>query len=223
MRQDKEEVFLLRRQGKSYREIQKELGMSRSTVSLWLKDVEWSKKIKNKLVIKHDIALVEKMKKMTKIAGEKRLQMYKNKREEALQSYELFCKDQLFISGLMVYWGEGDSKLENGKIRVANSNPLMIKLFYLFLKKYLPEIAIKAKIYLILYPDLNDEVCKVYWSSIVGIPLDNFFKSQYIKGHSVHRRLKYGVGNIIISSRAYKEVVHTWLEIKKEEIKLVRV
>jgi len=166
MRQDKEKAFLLRRQGKSYREIQKDLGMSRSTVSLWFKDIGWSKKIKKNLVKKHDMALVEKMKKMTERAGEKRLQLYKNKREEAVRLYEQFSRDQLFTSGLMVYWGEGDSKLENGKIRVANSNPLMIKLFYLFLKKYLPEIAIKSKIYLILYPDLNDDVCKRYWSSI---------------------------------------------------------
>ena len=176
MRQDKEQVFVLRKQGKSYREIQKKLGMSKSTVSLWLKDVGWSRQIKKRLVKKHNFFLKEKMKKMTERANEKRLELYKDKRKDAVRSYKQFKNEQLFIAGLMVYWGEGDSNLENGKIRVANSNPLMIKLFYLFLKKYFPVIVEKSKIYLILYPDLNDEVCKRYWSDIVGIPLDNFFK-----------------------------------------------
>lgn len=223
MRPDKNKAFQLRKQGKSYREIKKILNISKSTISIWFRDVKWSKQIKDKLTKKNTASLSGRMKKMAKKAQEKRLLLYKEKREQAVKSYQKFKKDPLFIAGLMIYWGEGDSKLENGMIRVANSNPVMIRLFNQFLKKYFPEISQRAKVYLILYPDLDDNKCKKHWSRIVGIPLDKFFKSQYIKGHSPYRRLMYGIGNIIISSRANKEVIYTWLKIKQQEIKLARV
>ncbi len=223
MRHDKSKAFQLRRQGKSYREIQKMLYISRSTISVWFGDVKWSQKIKKRLTKKNNAGLKERMKRMAEKARGKRLKLYRDKREQAIKMYEQFKKDQLFIAGLMIYWGEGDGKLENGKIRVANSNPFILKLFYQFLKKYFSEISQRAKMYLILYPDLDDDKCKKYWSHTIGIPLDKFFKSQYIRGRSLHRRLMCGVGNIIVSSRADKEIIYTWLKIKQEEIKHMRV
>ena len=33
----------------------------------------------------------------------------------------------------MLYWGEGDKKVENSQVKLSNSEPGMIKVFYLFL------------------------------------------------------------------------------------------
>ena len=46
MRYDQPEVFELRKQGKTYREIQKLLGISRGTLCDWFRDQEWSTHIK---------------------------------------------------------------------------------------------------------------------------------------------------------------------------------
>lgn len=43
MRQDKETAKNLRKLGKSYREIEEELGIPRSTLSDWFGSEEWSK------------------------------------------------------------------------------------------------------------------------------------------------------------------------------------
>ena len=81
------------------------------------------------------------------------------------------------------------------------------------------EISKKAKIYLILYPDLNDKQCKEIWSKKVGISTDKFFKSTIIKGRCPTKRLSYGIGNLIIVNRAYKEIIINWVKlIKKENI-----
>ena len=108
-------------------------------------------------------------------------------------------------------------------MRVTNSNSLLVKNFYLFIKKFLPQVFQKTKMYLVLYPDLNDCKCKEHWSKMVGVPLDRFYKSQYIKGRSAKRILLFGVGTLIVSSRAYKEMIIHWLELRKKEISLVRV
>ena len=42
MRKDKEYIFSLRKEGKTYRQIQKEVVVSRATLSAWFKDIEWN-------------------------------------------------------------------------------------------------------------------------------------------------------------------------------------
>jgi len=219
MRKDKNLAIKLRKSGKSYEEIYKLTNIPKSTLSDWFSDIAWSKKTKESL---SKIARKNASKRMTIISHKKREERkkhYKEKRNLSKKLFEKFKKENLFIAGLMLYWGEGDSKLTNGAIRIANSDPLMLKLFYKFLKVYLIEISKKAKIYLILYPDLNDKQCKEIWSKKVGISTDKFFKSTIIKGRCPTKRLSYGIGNLIIVNRAYKEIIINWVKlIKKENI-----
>ncbi|TSC84377.1 MAG: Uncharacterized protein G01um101413_672 [Parcubacteria group bacterium Gr01-1014_13] len=223
MRPDIKTAIKLRKAGKSYNEISRVLKISKSTLSLWFRDYKWSDKVKISLQKLAREGARLRMKKMGLKNKKERMRMYSQMRKEASRSYKIFRKYPLFLEGLMIYWGEGDNKLENGQIRVANSNPLLIKNFHLFLKRYLSYLEPKIKMYLVLYPDLSDYECKNYWSKIVGLPLDRFFKSQYIKGRSTKRTLPFGIGTIIITSRRHKEIIMRWLELRKKEIQLARV
>lgn len=223
MRPDIKIAIKLRKAGQSYNEISKALKISKSTLNYWFKGRKWSDKVKVVLQKSAREGARLRMKEISLKSKRERQCLYNQMRKQASRLYKAFHKQQLFLEGLMIYWGEGDNKLENGKIRVANSNPLLIKNFYLFLKCYLPELEQKIKMYLVLYPDLNDQKCKKHWSKIVGVSLDRFFKSQYIKGRSSKRTLPFGIGTIIITSRRYKEIVIRWLELRKKEISLARV
>lgn len=217
MRPDKQTAIKLRKQGKSYQEIAVSIGVPKSTLSNWFSGVLWSEKTKNYL---SGLARDNARKRMTAISHKKRDELrnaYQKQRIIARKQFRKFIKGRLFVAGLMIYWGEGDSKLENGMIRVANSDPLMIRLFYKFLKTYLPEVSSKAKIYLVLYPDLNEETCQRHWSKEVGLPLDRFIKSSFIKGRHPTKRLSYGIGTLTVSNRLYKEQVMTWINLAKQE------
>ncbi len=217
MRQDKTKAIQLRKKGKSYQYISDFLNIPKSTLSNWFSNVEWSEKTKSNL---SKMARENARKRMMIISHKRRNELkenYKRQKIIAENQFKKFVKDKLFIAGLMIYWGEGDSKLENGMIRVANTDPLMIKLFYKFLQKYLPKISHKAKIYLILYPDLDDNKCKNYWSKEVGLSLNKFMGSSYIQGKCPTKRLSYGVGNITISSRLYKEQIIAWIKLVRRK------
>ena len=217
MRQDKQLAIKLRKDGKSYNEIANALDVSKSTLSNWFSKTVWSLETKEYLT---EIARVNSSKRMTIISHRRRASFQKDYKEQRLlaeKQFKNFVKDRLFVAGLMIYWGEGDSKLTNGIIRATNSDPLMIKLFYQFVKKYLPEVNDKAKIYLVLYPDLDDQKCKKHWSNIVGLPLDRFIKSSFIKGKHSSKRLAYGIGTLTINSRSYKEKIIKWIELIKNE------
>ncbi|MBI2410266.1 MAG: helix-turn-helix domain-containing protein [Candidatus Kerfeldbacteria bacterium] len=217
MRKDKARAIDLRKQGKSYNEISAALHIPKSTLSNWFACVQWSQMTKQHLSIIHRERSRKRMKALTDDIREKRNAAYAKRRNEAKKMYPQYQQDRLFIAGLMLYWGEGDRKLQNGCIRLANSDPDMLLIFHRFLKKYLPTIYKKTKAYLILYPDLEDKAIKTFWSRHIGVSLDKFYKTHYIKGRHASKRLPYGVCTIIIRSREYKEMIDEWLQLAKSD------
>lgn len=213
MRQDKDLAFKLRKDGKSYRDIHKELGVSRSTLCEWFKDAEWSKHIKKSNTTKNIILSSERL----KLLQEGRNKMLKDKYNkvelEAEKEFLVFKNDPLFMAGLMIYAGEGDKRSDHNS-RVSNSEFYIHKIFIRFAEKYLDIKREKVKISLILYPDLNVSDCIDKWSLELNIPRINFYKTQIIKGKEKTKKLQYGIGTSIISSTVViKKKIRKWLEL----------
>lgn len=113
----------------------------------------------------------------------------------------------------MLYWGEGDNK-PRGEVRLANIDSRMIKIFFKFLHKICRVPTEKIYLRLILYPDLQDEKCKKYWSKKTGVPLTQFTKSQIIYGKHPTKRLENGICIIgVRASGGLKEKIITWKDL----------
>lgn len=212
MRTDKDKAFALRRSGKSYSEIQWKLGVPKSTLSDWLRDVEWSEGLKKHLakdaVEKGRITL----RKLDRVRGVYLARVYAEAREEAKREFEHFKFYPLFIAGMAVYWGEGD-KLTKHIIRIANTDPGMIRVFLKFLVDVCGIARDRIRASLLLYPDLDDLECKKFWIKATNLHEGNFNKSVVIRGRHKTRRLQYGVCNITISSAYLKEKMMIWLSL----------
>jgi len=217
MRHDKEKAFILRREGKTYREIEKLLGMSRSTLCDWFKDEEWSRHIKKTNNAKSTKLSIERLGTMNSA----RAVMYKNKylefEREARVEYTIYKNNPLFAAGLMLYAGEGD-KASKGLIRFSNTDFSLHKVFLKFVEVFLKIPRNKIKISILLYPDLNTDECKTRWSKELNIPFINFYKPQVIQGRSVAKRLHFGVGSTIISNSFLKKKLFTWIEMSKVDL-----
>lgn len=214
MRHDQLKIFELRKQGKTYREIEKLLGVSLSTLSDWFKNEEWSqdiKKINREIHIKTSTDHLKKMNNDRRIMLEKK---YKEVEEEAEKEFKIYKNDPLFMAGLMVYAGEGDKSSRN-LTRISNSEFYLHLVFIRFSEKFLNIRRDKIKVWLLLYPDHIIENCIKIWSEKLGINKLNFNKSQVIQGKSKLRKLQYGVGNSIISSTSLKKKMMKWLELCK--------
>lgn len=217
MRKDREVAIKLRGQNKSYNEISRTLGISKSTLCFWFKGLGWSEEIKDGLAKNQRELQKSRIKLMTQANKEKWKKWHETCREKAVKEFSSLKNSPLFISGLMLYWGEGDKNIKNCVTRITNSEPEMIKIFCLFLKKV--GVA-ENKIYssLLLYPDLLDEPQKKFWSRTTGLSLNNFKKSRYIRGRHPTRRLSYGVCSIAVNSRELKEKIFKWLELYRQEL-----
>lgn len=217
MRQDKELVFELRKKGRSYREIQKELGISRSTLCEWFKNVEWSKHIKNKNSVRNIVLSKDRLRLLQEGRNKMLKDKYNEVQNEAEKEFYIFKKEPLFTAGLMIYAGEGDKRNQNNS-RISNSEFYLHKIFIKFAQEFLDIKKENIKISLVLYPDLEIEECVNKWSKELGISKLNFYKTQIIKGKEKTKKLQYGIGISIISSKVIvKKKILKWLELCGKE------
>lgn len=216
MRKDKEKAIELRRQNKSYKFISRELNIPLGTLAGWFKNELWSQDIRDKLGQEASLAFPDKLKLMVAANKKRWADLRKSYQEEAVKEFQKHKKDPLFLAGIMLYWGEGNKGLRGSQVKLANTDPAMIRIFYDFLKDVIAVPLEKICIWLLLYPDLLDNVQKNFWSKATGVPLSQFKNSIYIRGKHPTKRLSYGVCNIYVSSREFKDKIMTWLDLSQK-------
>jgi hypothetical protein len=213
MRNDQHLAYKLRRQGKSYKQIKKELGIASSTLSNWFAQLEWSQAIKTDLTRRAAYIATKRLRKSI----QERKVIWERNREEARQAarraFATLIKNPLFIAGIMLYWGEGDNKIENGLVRLSNTNQHMIRVYTRFLLEICAVPPEKLRVGMILYPDLKEAACRNVWSEATGLPKEQFHKTQYIQGRHPSKRLSHGICMISTSNRLLKEKIVVWIDL----------
>lgn len=171
----------LREKGRSIRNIEKSLGIARSTLSGWLKNIELTQKQKEKLYQNWLSALVKARLKASHVHRTERLKRIEKIRQE-VEKFTTGIKIDKVLGELIFsifYLAEGTKK-EN-TITVANSNPNLLKSFLnLFRFLYNPDEK-KFRCCLHLRKDQSEIQAKNYWSKVLDIPISKFHKTQFDK------------------------------------------
>ena len=209
MRADKDKAFALRQQGKSYRDICDKLGISKSTLSNWFKGVDFSEKIRKSLVEESRRTSSARIKDLNRTRGETLRASYEVAKQEAQMEMEKYKNDPLFISAVFAYWGEGD-KLSRNQVRLTNTDPKMIQIFLEFLLIICKVPIEKIKLALFIYTDLNETVCKNFWSDITGI--QKFHKTQVLPSRHKTKKLPHGVCTVVVSNTYLKKKINLWID-----------
>src|SRR3989344_241860 len=119
----KREALELRKRGLSYQEIFLKVRVSKSTLSLWLREMPLSQAQASKLMIGRDKSRMI----AAKQKHEDRIRRTELLFQEGKSEVPFLVKNQLFIAGLALYWAEG-SKDPSESVKFANSDPNMIAL-----------------------------------------------------------------------------------------------
>jgi hypothetical protein len=131
---------------------------------------------------------------------------------------EILSTDEkdLKITGIMLYWGEG-AKTGNC-VKLANSNPGIIKVFLLFLRKICGIDEKRIKMILHIYPDQDRNFLESFWSSITGIELERFYKSHLLQGKKGTYKNKslYGTTTISYGDKKLLKLILAWIGEYKE-------
>ena len=178
---DREKALTLRKQGMSYSQIKKILKVSKSTLSLWLGDYPLSRQRIRELRDCNEQRIEKYRETMKRKKEERREKIYKIQKNNILP----LNKRELFLAGLMLYWGEG-TKCRMTSLGISNSDPSVIKFFIYWITKILLSPKNKIKIQLHLYNDMNMDEETKYWSNTLKIPKEQF-NQPYIKKTSSKR------------------------------------
>lgn len=217
MRKDKENAVYLRKGGMSYRGISRKLKIPMGTLSGWFANEEWSKEMREKLTASATNESRARMRELANIRGQNLKRIYEEARMEAAKELATLKYNPLFIAGIMLFWGEG-SKLSKSHVSLTNTDPQMLKLYVAFLTRVCGVPAERIRGHILLYPDLDDWLCRVYWSQEVGLSKDNFGKSTVIQGKHKTRRLSFGICILNVSSTYLKVKINEWVKLLPKEL-----
>ena len=218
-KEEKLKAVELRKGGLSYSEILNLVPVAKSTLSVWLKDVGLAKKQKQHLTEKRKLAQI----KAKEACRAKRIKITEEIKSIARKEISGISEREMWLIGVALYWAEGSKqKSINVSTRTifSNSDPLMIKLFLEWLKKFCKvssqDIIFSVYLHESVY-NRRQEILK-YWSNITGYPLSQF-KQVVWKKNKINTKRKnigvnyYGLLRITISrSTNLNRKISGWIE-----------
>lgn len=197
----------LRKGGLSYPTILKTVNVSRSTLSLWLRDIELTPQQQKKLLIGREISRYAAAKKKKELRVLKTKEIIKSSKEDVPN----LVGSSLFTTGLALYWAEG-TKNSSESVRFANSDENMIKIIMRWFREVcsVPEKKFRIQIHMHELHCRSD--LEKFWSKITGIPHNQFYKT-YIKKTSLGQRrniLYNGTCSITVSNKNLFRKITGW-------------
>lgn len=173
----KPEAIRLRKLGKSLPYIHTKLGIPKSTLSYWLKNIELTDGQKNKLESDWKNALVKARKKAViwhNDAKANRINVSENEGRLLLDNIDYKNNDITELALALLYLGEGTKA--QGETGMGSSDPLILKFFVNSLRTIykVPENKIKCSLH--LRADQNPNEMMGFWSKQLNISEENFTK-----------------------------------------------
>lgn len=210
--EEKKLALNLRKQGWSMNDIKKELGISKSSVSLWVRNVELTKDQKQELSHRGIRKEVIEKRRETRLNRENaRRQIIIDNARKDINSISI---NELKLIGASLYWAEG-SKTKRGLVQLSNGDPKIIELMMRFFKEICEVPDAKFRGYIHIHPHLNIEKAEKYWSSASKISLNQFYPTyNKINKSSKNKKdtLPYGTFTIIICDTKLFLKIKGWIE-----------
>jgi hypothetical protein len=161
---EQQQARQLRRTGLPLAEIAAHLGVAKSSVSLWVRDVEFSPLPRPPRGRRRDPNALQRRKR----AEINRLV------EEGRARIGRLSDREFLVAGVALYAGEGTKR--DGAVRFANSDPRMILFFCYWLRRFFEIDESRLRIRLYLHEGLDLAAAIAYWSELTAIPVSQFSK-----------------------------------------------
>jgi len=217
------EVIAYRKQGYSYLDISNKFGVPKSTLSGWLKGIEFKPNLK----VRARVNLA-----VQKSIGVRRANKLKSiilAKQTAKKELGSLSRRDLWLLGIGMYIGEGAKSIEN--VRIINSDPLVIKTAVHWLKDICGLTNKNLSLFVHTYPDNDIRATIRFWSKVTGIPVEQFGKTQIdrrIGKLSRNRgKLPYGTVQLRVRAGGEKEFgvflhrrIMGWIEVIGEQIQM---
>lgn len=169
----------MRAKGESVRIIAKKLGVSKGTVSIWVRDiiltVDQYQKLKQQNIKGGELGRL----KGAFLQKKRRLDLIEKYRKEGIEKFTIISQKERYTTGIALYWAEG-SKL-SGEVEFCNSDPKLINFMIRWLKEFF-DVGLERLAANVGINEMHrerEEKVKQYWSEITNVPLSQFRKTSF--------------------------------------------
>lgn len=173
------------------------LGVSRSTVSLWVRDIELTEEqrafLRRRMGGRIDGARVNTVRGLER-----------RRKAQAAGRGRAKGNDPLHLAGCMLYWAEGSRARHS--VEFVNSDPAMIAFFVRFLRLCyaVPDSKIRVTCNLFADHEVQQREIERFWLGLLGLPRDCLRKTAVnrFSKHSQKKRvnkLRYGTCRVTVA------------------------
>lgn len=214
----REKAIALRRQGWSYREIREVVPVSKSSLSLWLRDIDLTEEQYDRLVL---------MRHKSRTAAGRTIQARRVARRQATIGHACsqvthLAESELFVAGIAAYWSEGSKAKPwrpSDRVTFMNSDADLICLFLRWLE--LVGVTRDRLIFRVSIHETADlEAAHRYWMAVVEAPADQFRRAVIKRHKPLTKRKNVGddyhgclTVNVRRSTELYRQIEGWWLGI----------
>jgi len=197
----------LRSLGWSIGEIQQELGVSRASVSLWVREVPLSPEARSRLQMRAGLGPLNSAERSIAAARAKRLAFQEEGRRLARR------RSRDYAAGCILYWAEG-AKSRN-VVKLTNADPRMLSFFADFLRREFALPDEKMRVYCNLFADHLDRQRQIedFWLDELQLPRTSLRKTvvnTYSKYSQKKRngKLPYGTAKLSVHSTRIVQTIY---------------
>lgn len=178
---EQERARSMRATGSTLLEIAEALGVSKSSVSLWVRDVRFTPKPRQRPMFRAANPL-----------HARRLAKIEQAQRDAADRVGMLSVDAFLVAGVALYAGEG-AKTGNG-VQFANTDSEMVAFFCAWLRRCftIDEARLRVRVY--LHEGLDLAAAQRHWSRVTGVPLTQFRTGYRAPADATIRRTKHEFG-----------------------------
>jgi transcriptional regulator with XRE-family HTH domain len=201
--------LLRRRDGCSVKEIARLLGVSRSSVSLWVRDIELTPQQHATLQERNPAYNAQRNGWAANVErGRNRRRAYQEHGRELARG-----ATPLHLAGCMLYWAEGGRSRND--VRFTNSDPEMVRLFVSFLRQSMGVLPQNILITCNLFADHEQRQREIeqFWLAWLSLPAASLRTSvinRYSRYSKKKRRnkLAYGTCRVVVHSTEIVQMIY---------------
>lgn len=126
-----------------------------------------------------------------------------------VQPIDTLEKAKLFGLGVGLYWGEGN-KANKYAIRIGNTDPELIKMFMRFLIELFAVKKEDMRFGLQIFTDIDPQETLNYWTSILDVSEDQFYKLHITPSDSIgtyKKKSQYGVLTLYYHKKRLRDIL----------------
>jgi transposase len=168
----RETAVAMRSEGRSYREIREVVGVSKSTLSLWLRDVPLTEDQQRALDQRAPASIPRRSLARRASAAQRRTRIHNEARAQIANLGE----SELFVAGVVAHWAEGAKNKPwrtGARVSFLNSDPAMVTLFLQWLALIGVEKE-RLQFRVQIHESADVGGAEHFWAKVVGVEASSF-------------------------------------------------